>query len=127
MILRCYVQGCNTYRRAVSSCLHSRSKRNDRLVQERSGNVQSNILRGNLPYTLQYNELDRDETVVTITELRIELFRVRIPLEGHDFSHPSRRVVGSICTVGTGSYPLVKRSGNGVDLPLQQASRLKEE
>ena len=71
--------------------------------------------------------MDRDETVVTITELRIEVFGIRISLEGRDFSHPSGRVVVSTCTRGTGFIPLVKRSGNGVNLPLPQASMLQEE
>ena len=55
--------------------------------------------------------MDRDGTLVTITELRIELFRVRIPLEGHDFSHPYRRFVGVHLHSGYWVFPAGKEVG----------------
>jgi hypothetical protein len=48
---------------------------------------------------------------------------------GRDFAHPSRPTPGAhpaLYTVGTGSFPGVKRPGRGVDHPLPSSAEVKE-
>jgi hypothetical protein len=44
---------------------------------------------------------------------------------GRDFQHPSR-VYPASCTMGTGSFPGVKRPGRGVDHPPPSSAKVKE-
>jgi hypothetical protein len=49
---------------------------------------------------------------------------------GRDFSHTSRPALGPIpasCTMGTGSYPGVKRSGRGADHPPPPSAEVENE
>jgi len=45
-----------------------------------------------------------------------------------DFSHPSDKpwVHAASCTIGTGSFPGVKRPGSGVDYPPPPSAEVKE-
>jgi len=48
---------------------------------------------------------------------------------GRDFLHPSRLALGAhpaSCTMGTGSFPGVKRRGCGVDHPPPSSAEVKE-
>ena len=58
------------------------------------------------------------------------MVRGSYPGWGRDFPHPSRRVLGFTqppITIGTGSFPRVKRPKRGVDRPPHLAPRLKKE
>jgi hypothetical protein len=50
------------------------------------------------------------------------------PGGGRDFPHPSRSALGlsSSYTMGTGSFPGVKRQGRGVDHPSPSSAEVKE-
>ena len=68
---------------------------------------------------------DRDSVVVIETCMGLTV-RGSIPGEGRDFPHPALEPTVSY-TMGTGSFPEVKRSGRGVNHPHHLAPRLKKE
>ena len=45
---------------------------------------------------------------------------------GRDFPHRSRPALGPTCTMGTGSFPGVKRPGRGADHPLPSSAEVTE-
>ena len=63
------------------------------------------------------------------TEVRAGRSGDRITVVGRDFPHPSRSVLGAhpaSYTMGTGSYPGVKRPGRGADYPPTSSAEVKQ-
>ena len=73
--------------------------------------------------------MGRDGSVGIATGYRLDSLGDRIPV-GARFSAPVQTVPGAhpaSCTMGTGSFPGVKRPGRGVHHPSPIALRLKKE
>ena len=83
------------------------------------------ILKPYINKTLLSWIVGRDSSVGTVTRYGLDGLGSN-PGGGRDFQHPSRPAHPASCTVGTGSFLGVKRSGRGVVHPPPSSAEVKE-